>query len=209
MQQSRQIYKIDFFHHNKTKLKDRRVRRDSPLSIEREFLLRRRWIVKDRVIFSNILEKGRRVSGTRGGGTGHSVITLMHRPPSISSPHLRLRDNDSLPLSLIAPHQTKKAQSDRSTRRSIESMGQRGSPICLRTNRNCSVPSPPYCPAIDNGNFSQTAPPSPRIFVASLCPDTISRNSREKIRHRSVLFLFSSFLLEEGTNRFIVRFKFE
>lgn len=96
-QQSRQIYKIDFFHHNKTKLKDRRVRRDSPLSIEREFLLRRRWIVKDRVIFSNILEKGRRVSGTRGGGTGHSVITLMHRPPSISSPHLRLRDNDSLP----------------------------------------------------------------------------------------------------------------
>lgn len=160
-QQSRQIYKIDFFHHNKTKLKDRRVRRDSPLSIEREFLLRRRWIVKDRVIFSNILEKGRRVSGTRGGGTGHSVITLMHRPPSISSPHLRLRDNDSLPHrsspneespNRIDPLDDRSNQWDKEARRSV----------CVQIV-TVPCPPPPIVPPSTMGTFHKLRHP-PRGF---------------------------------------------
>lgn len=145
------------------------------------------------------------MSGTRGGGrvSGHSVITLMHRPPSISSPHLRLRilatttpARLSLPLPLsLVPLETKEAQSDRSTRRSIESMGQRGSPICLRTNRNCWCP-PPIVPPSTMGTFHKS---SPRIFVASLGPDTHLEKKFQ--RKNSTPFPFSSSFLRSFSRR--------
>lgn len=142
----------------------------------------------------NVLHDGK--SGGRPPRIGSlSVITLMHRP-GCTSPHLRLRissvttlepNRSSLSLSRSSPNE----EAPRFDRRSIESMGQRGSPICLRTNRNCScLPFVHHRQWAREKLFTKCTSLFFQDFRGFLRADTISRNSRKKIRHRSTRFLF-------------------
>lgn len=70
-------------------------------------------------------------------------------------------------------------------------MGQRGSPICLRTNRNCScLPFVHHRQWAREKLFTKCTSLFFQDFRGFLRADTISRNSRKKIRHRSTRFLF-------------------
>lgn len=141
------------------------------------------------------------MSGTRGGGrvSGHSVITLMHRPPSISSPHLRLRilatttpARLSLPLPLSLSFLSKRRKPNR-----IDPLDDRSNQWDKEARRSVCVQivTVGALPPLSRHRQWELFTNSPRIFVASLGPDTHLEKKFQ--RKNSTPFLFSSFLLSK------------